>query len=242
MARGVTDELVDVLLDPHRLRVLCEGDGNGRGGQARWLGACFWISQVRRGVRGTGFEGSHLQEVVEDRRGHASVALFMRRRRRVHGARLCTSERERAVDPERPGTAPPGSPIGHRPRAPPPAVLAVVDPAEDRGWTSDAPRGDGVMAIGATERESAGRGGARSALQHRRHSRLSPDCAPWKNKMKKSGLSRNPGHPVVASGVEGRSFAGRMRSRRGREVSLVRSRDSGGHPSEPAQVLNGLHE
>ena len=159
----------------------------------------------------------------------------MRRRRRVHGARLCTSERERAVDPERPGTAPPASPVGHRPNAPPPAVLAVVDPAEDRGWTSDAPRGDGVMAVGATERESAGRGGARSALQHRRHSRLSPHCAPRKNKMKKSGLSRNPGHPVVASGVEGRSFAGRMRSRRGREVSLVRSRDSGAHPSEPRQ-------
>ena len=31
-----------------------------------------------------------------------------------------------------------------------------------------------------------------------------------------------------------------MRSRRGRKVTLVRSRDSGGHPSEPAQVLNGL--
>jgi len=137
-------------------------------GGVAWLGACFWIS--RRFAAACAGQGSHLQEVVEDRRGHASVALFMRRRRRVHGARLCTSERERAVDPERPGTAPPGSPVGHRPLAPPPAVLAVVDPAEDRGWTSDAPRGDGVMAIGATERESAGRGGARSALQRRRHS------------------------------------------------------------------------
>ena len=216
-----------------------DGD-DGWGMWLAWLGACFWIS--RRFAAACAGQGSHLQEVVEDRRGHASVALFMRRRRRVHGARLCTSERERAVDPERPGTAPPGSPVGHRPRAPPPAVLAVVDPAEDRGWTSDAPRGDGVMAIGATERESAGRGGARSALQHRRHSRLSPHRAPRKKKMKKSGLFQNSGLPRGRVRSRGTIVRGSDAVETSREVSLVRSRDSGAHQSEPRQVLNGPHK
>jgi hypothetical protein len=123
--------------------------------------------------------GSYLEEIFQHRGRYAAVALSLRRRGRVQRARLRTAEREGFIDSrERPDTAPPDPTpvVGHGPFPPDAAVLAGLDPAEERGGPSHPPRGDAVIGLGASQRERAGRGHAGTAPQHGRHlfHRLAP--------------------------------------------------------------------
>ena len=113
--------------------------------------------------------GRYLEEIFQHRGRYAAVALSLRRRGRVQRARLRTAEREGFIDSrERPDTAPPDPTpvVGHGPFPPEAAVLAGLDPAEERGGSSHPPRGDAVIGLGASQRERAGRGRAGTAPQH----------------------------------------------------------------------------
>ena len=152
------------------------GECSGDFGFGFWL----WIWRSMGLPMGTWVgSGPYLEEIFQHRGRYAAVALSLRRRGRVQRARLRTAEREGFIDSrERPDTAPPDPTpvVGHGPFPPEAAVLAGLDPAEERGGSSHPPRGDAVIGLGASQRERAGRGRAGTAPQHERHlfHRLAP--------------------------------------------------------------------